>query len=655
MQRHTPHPDAQDLNSGRKTAGLKSFAQKFSSALHAFKEASYQAPSSHTAYYKLAKVSVSQGDFEAAIIHFSEAIKLKPNGTDLYMERAMAYEKVEMYDEAFEDLTNCLKIEKKNAQVYVQRARLHLLLGNELHAKADLEQTVQYVDSSDDELLAEAQELLNKMLGEEDPAIQNRIDHLMEGALASFNKQVYPAAIALYTEVLDLNPRHSLAVANRAQAYIRMYDYRSALIDIEQSIELDNTSASLRMSKGYILLRMGERKKALVEIEKAIEMDAELAEAYAYRAECKADNDRDAAFKDLNYSLQMLPDFWEAFQFRGLLHLDDESWMEAARDFCSTLDLNSRAYQAHEGIEQIDEHYRWAISRNPEDPQAYIRRAHFLNMIGRPEEALGHWDRALNLDPKNCLLLHGRAMIRRELEQLPYALIDINKVIEMVDDEPDYYRDRAIILAELFRPKEALADLDKAISLDPDKAELYLVKGRLLRMKANYEESVFILKMARSLGREDEELHKEMALCYLALKEVDKAAEHYKLAIEDEIYPELTYDYATVLMWLGKVEEAVPYLDYTLEHEPDHWEALLERAEALSQIQSFDEAFADLEKAGELKPNHAEIWLKRAEVYAKMENWHLVEKACERALEQDYRLTAAKELLAQAKTNFKQN
>ena len=78
-------------------------------------------------------------------------------------------------------------------------------------------------------------------------------------------------------------------------------------------------------------------------------------------------------------------------------------------------------------------------------------------------------------------------------------------------------------------------------------------------------------------------------------------------------------------------------------------------AEALSQVQKFDEAFADLEKAGELQPNHAEIWLKRAEVYAKMENWQLVEKACERALEQDYRLTAAKELLAQAKTNFKQN
>ena len=108
-------------------------------------------------------------------------------------------------------------------------------------------------------------------------------------------------------------------------------------------------------------------------------------------------------------------------------------------------------------------------------------------MIGRPEEALGHWDKALGLDSSNPLLLHGRAMIRRELDQLPYALIDMNKVIELVDDESDYYRDRAIILAEQARSKEALADLDAAIAIDPEKADLYLIKGRLLRMKAQYE------------------------------------------------------------------------------------------------------------------------------------------------------------------------
>ncbi|MEM6799826.1 MAG: hypothetical protein AAF696_00405, partial [Bacteroidota bacterium] len=59
----------------------------------------------------------------------------------------------------------------------------------------------------------------------------------------------------------------------------------------------------------------------------------------------------------------------------------------------------------------------------------------------------------------------------------------------------------------------------------------------------------------------------------------------------------------------------------------------------------FEDALADLKEAANLMPNQAEIWLKRAEVYALMENWSLVEKACERALEQDYRLTAARELL----------
>ena len=41
------------------------------------------------------------------------------------------------------------------------------------------------------------------------------------------------------------------------------------------------------------------------------------------------------------------------------------------------------------GIEQIDEHYRWAISRNPQDPQAYIRRAHFPKLDWKARRSSG--------------------------------------------------------------------------------------------------------------------------------------------------------------------------------------------------------------------------------------------------------------------------
>ena len=116
--------------------------------------------------------------------------------------------------------------------------------------------------------------------------------------------------------------------------------------------------------------------------------------------------------------------------------------------------------------------------------------------------------------------------------------------------------------------------------------------------------------MARKLGREDLEVHKEFALAYLALQEVEKAAEHYHWAIADEIYPELAYDYASVLIWLGRYKDSLPYLDYVLEQEPHHWEAYLERAEALAHMQDFETALADLKEASDLMPNQAEIWFK---------------------------------------------
>ena len=79
-------------------------------------------------------------------------------------------------------------------------------------------------------------------------------------------------------------------------------------------------------------------------------------------------------------------------------------------------------------------------------------------------DAEAHFTAALDLHADDVTCLYSRARVRNRLDDLPGALADISRAIELVLD-PDYYEFRSVIHARLGNEKQAEADRRMANAL----------------------------------------------------------------------------------------------------------------------------------------------------------------------------------------------
>jgi adenylate cyclase len=191
---------------------------------------------------------------------------------------------------------------------------------------------------------------------------------------------------------------------------------------------------------------------------------------------------------------------------------------------------------------------------------------------------------------------------------------------------------------------------EEAIVLDPKYAFAYRVLGSnhgvslVVGMSKNPRES---LKQALELFRKAIELDDSLATAHSSLgiysmyaRQYDTALAEGKRAIElQPNLPDVVISYATILSWLGKPEEAIPFFKEGLRLTPKPPTAYLRLfAGALRDSGQYEAAIAQAQKATEQEPNDLISWVA------------LVSSLSLEGREEDAR-TAAKEIL-RIKPNF---
>jgi tetratricopeptide (TPR) repeat protein len=180
-----------------------------------------------------------------------------------------------------------------------------------------------------------------------------------------------------------------------------------------------------------------------------IEFEPETAEDYNYRGEVKlAKEDADGALADFQKALELKPD------------------LAAARDNL-----------AHAG--QVKGDRSKALARH------YLTFGRQASANKNFEEALGHFNKAIELDPEFALAYSSRGMLKRSLGDLDGALADLNKALELKADLPETYIVRAATKNAKGDLDGALADYDRAIELKPDSAKAHNNRGELRRKKGD--------------------------------------------------------------------------------------------------------------------------------------------------------------------------
>lgn len=222
--------------------------------IRGYEEAIRRNPDDADAYYRLGVChSDKYGDNAKAFYNFDQAIRLRPDLAPAYACRGDCYMIMADVDAALHDYDRAIALDNNQTSARVARAAIHrqrrnfrktledcdyVLVRSPRYARALMERGMAYAGLGK----------LDRAISDFDRAIElaqrNGLDPvaveaLVNRGMAHAAERRYPAAIADFDATLCIDPRHVLALCNRAGAKLRNGDEAGGNADLAAARQID--------------------------------------------------------------------------------------------------------------------------------------------------------------------------------------------------------------------------------------------------------------------------------------------------------------------------------------------------------------------------------------------------------------------------------
>lgn len=259
-----------------------------------------------------------------------------------------------------------------------------------------------------------------------------------------------------------------------------------------------------------------------------------------------------------------------------------------------TVDRNWPAFRTL-ALEDLEK----GLATKPDQPEAWLLVSRLQSLPGGDrQKAIDAAAKAIELAEDNRRVLSQALLLRASLaEDKERALADLNKVVELMPDDPEPLRLRGQTLLQMDKFEEALADFDAALKLEPNHvATLESKIDALLELK-RFEEALKICDEIEKLVPSSAEAIFHRARIAAVQKDFEKALDLLNKAAElDPKNPAILMIRAAVYQELKKTEEALKDVNAALVLRPGNPALLRLRAALLAGSGKFSEAIADLEE-----------------------------------------------------------
>jgi serine/threonine protein kinase/regulator of sirC expression with transglutaminase-like and TPR domain len=257
-----------------------------------------------------------------------------------------------------------------------------------------------------------------------------------------------------------------------------------------------------------------------------------------------------------------------------------------------TNDKNSEFYlraQALKAIQtkQFNDALRWykqIVERlSLQRADDFHQKGNCLKALGKTEEALRAYSRAIELDGTNWEYWTDRSQIYIEQQQHALAYSDLNKAVAINAKAPMPLVLRAGVMVESGDYKSASSDINLAIQLAPRLARAYEERALLFVRSKKYSNALEDLDKA--IGFEP-----DMASLYLNRANIKASLKNYAAAVKD--------------------------LDHVIAKKPSSIQAYANRGRCYKEMNKINEALRDFNKALSLAPKQADVLLARSQLYS---------------------------------------
>jgi tetratricopeptide (TPR) repeat protein len=540
-------------------------------------------PASKSGHWIRANARRQLGDLPGAEEDFTALIGMDPAMADAWTGRGVLREIQGRYEEALADYEEALKL-APSASAWRNVADAHLGLGRVEEAEAGYTRAIE-LDA----------DYLEAYLGR---------------ARARTASNRYPEAIADLDHVLEVDPDHPAALAQRALIRALMgtdalpkgdreegrRQYALALADYDRVLTASPDAADVLLQRGMVHAVLAEQaviesgrgsgdeeyRKAVADYDQVVRLAPDAIPALLNRANARQQlGDLAGAEEDFTAVIGLDPTTADAWTGRGVLREVQGRYAEALADYEEALQLAPTAPA-------------W---RNKADAQL---------SLGEFTEAEAGYTRAIELDPDYVEAYLGRARARTASNRYPEAIADLDHVLEANPDHPALAQ-RALVRAlmgtaaltqgdreeGLRQYALAIEDYDGALTAHPKIADAWLQRGLVHAVLAEQA----VAESGRGAG--DDEYRKAVA-------DYDQAT----ALAPDAVQPILNR--AQARQQLGEMAEAEADFTTVVGLDPGSAEAWTGRG-ILREIQGrYEEALADYDAALKLAPS-AQAWRNRAD------------------------------------------
>ncbi len=229
-----------------------------------------------------------------------------------------------------------------------------------------------------------------------------QVRQLFEQGWALHQKQQLPEALALYAQVLQLQPAHFDALHLSGIVAAQGRDLQRAREWLTKAIAAQPQHAVAYVNRGAVLQDLRLWSAALDDY------DSALARQQGQPGEADSHNHRGNMLKELGRYPEALQSYDRAIQLepgRANFHNNRGIALRVAGNYLEALAAFERA-----------------LALEPAYAQAFNNRANTLNNLGRPEEALQSYEQAIALHPDAATFHTNRGNILQELQRPESAL-----------------------------------------------------------------------------------------------------------------------------------------------------------------------------------------------------------------------------------------
>lgn len=232
-------------SSGQKRAksflkqGLNKLSRSdYAAALKDFKQALRVDPNFIDAYICQSIVYYYQEDYQEAIAICNQVLQINPSNVDAYNNRGLNRCAMGEYKEAIADFNQVLALDPHHAKAFLNRGYSRMQVDDNWAAIEDFDQALRLDPTSARIYLKQLADTLNH-----DPEVSNNTSKkLIQGLLIQGNLRYeakdYQEAIAVYTQVLNLDPTNTEAHNRRSTALSAVGQYEAAFQDLYQAADV---------------------------------------------------------------------------------------------------------------------------------------------------------------------------------------------------------------------------------------------------------------------------------------------------------------------------------------------------------------------------------------------------------------------------------